>query len=340
MKKTIRPLATLALLAGLFLPLAVGTSASAASPVCASGAGGYSLTTLPSSASVFYNATNRARKSIELTMYELSDHTELSDLANAAKRHVDVRVVLDRDYTGGSVNAAAYSYLRAHGVHVAWGPSDTIVHQKTLSIDGSCSLISTGNLTPQYYATTRDYVVTDTNRSEVSSIISTFNSDFAGHPISSGGQVGNLLYSPNAETPLVNLISSANKSVIFESEEMDEPYLEHALEADARRGVTCEVVMTEDSEWDGAFSDLKAAGCVIRLYPNTANALYIHAKAIVVDPGTANARLFVGSQNASEASLLYNRELGLILTSAKAPSVFSGISATITKDFNAAPITY
>ena len=47
----------------------------------------------------------------------------------------------------------------------------------------------------------------------------------------------------------------------------------------------------------------------IRLYPDKASALYIHAKAIVADAGRSGQRALVGSQNFSVASLGYNREL-------------------------------
>ena len=67
--------------------------------------------------------------------------------------------------------------------------------------------------------------------------------------------------------------------------------------------------MTRQRDWASAFSALARAGVAVRTYAYSAP-LYIHAKAIVVDPGTRRARAFVGSQNFSVASLLYDRELG------------------------------
>jgi hypothetical protein len=61
------------------------------------------------------------------------------------------------------------------------------------------------------------------------------------------------------------------------------------------------------------------------LYPDTASALYIHAKAIDVD----GARSFVGSENFSTASLEYNRELGIITSSA---SVVGPLTTTLFGD--------
>jgi hypothetical protein len=85
------------------------------------------------------------------------------------------------------------------------------------------------------------------------------------------------------------------------------------------------VVMTADAEWDAAFSQLEADGVHVVLYPDTASALYIHAKVIDVD----GAKAFIGSENFSTASLDYNRELGLITSSA---DLLGPLNATLSGD--------
>src|SRR5436309_6596700 len=65
-----------------------------------------------------YSLINGARHSIDMTMYELSDTAAEHDLAAAARRGVQVRVILDR--RARSVNSDAYSYLRSHRVAVTW----------------------------------------------------------------------------------------------------------------------------------------------------------------------------------------------------------------------------
>jgi hypothetical protein len=59
-----------------------------------------------------------------------------------------------------------------------------------------------------------------------------------------------------------------------------------------------------------AFGKLERAGAHVRMF-SPDSALYIHAKAIVRDPGASDAIAFVGSQNFSAESLTYNRELGI-----------------------------
>jgi phosphatidylserine/phosphatidylglycerophosphate/cardiolipin synthase-like enzyme len=88
--------------------------------------------------------------------------------------------------------------------------------------------------------------------------------------------------------------------------------------------------MTTDSEWDPAFNRLTSAGVHVRLYPDDAGALYIHAKVIVADAGRPGHRALVGSQNFSVASLDYNRELGILTRNR---SVVAALSATLARDY-------
>ncbi len=258
-----------------------------------------------------YNFMSSARQSLDMTMYELSDATAEKILIADHQKGVKVRVLLDRDYSGGSVNGAAYSSLSAAGVPVAWANDSEIFHQKTITVDGTESAIMTGNLTPQYYSTTRDLVVMDSQAADVSAIESTFGSDWSGAAPSPGGEGADLVWSPGSETMLVELIDSATRNVTVENEEMDSGAIEAALKGDAQRGVNVTVIMTSDPEWDSAFSLLESAGVHVVLYPDSSSALYIHAKVIDVD----SSKVFVGSQNFSTASLDYNRELGIITTS-------------------------
>jgi cardiolipin synthase A/B len=272
-----------------------------------------------------YNFMSSAKTTLDMTMYELSDATADQILISDHDRGVRVRVLLDRAYSGGSVNQAAYTALSAAGVSVGWTNDSEIFHQKTITVDGTESAIMTGNLTSEYYSTTRDFVVLDSQQGDVAAIESVFNADWSGASPSPGPGAMDLVWSPGSEAQLVSLIDSAQHSVVVENEEMDSEAIEDALESDASRGVTVTVVMTADSEWDSAFSQLESAGVHVALYPDTASALYIHAKVIDVD-GT---RAFVGSENFSTASLDYNRELGVITSSA---AILSPLNSTLASD--------
>jgi cardiolipin synthase len=272
-----------------------------------------------------YNFMSSAQHTLDMTMYELSDSSAEQILMADHNRGVRVRVLLDHSYNGGSVNQAAYSTLSSAGVPVAWANDSEIFHQKTITVDGDESAIMTGNLTSEYYATTRDFTIMDGQSTDVSAIEGVFNTDWSGAAPAPGLSGLDLVWSPGSEPQLAELINSANRTVTVENEEMDSTSIENALESDAQRGVDVTVVMTSDSEWDTALSQLEADGVHVVLYPDTSSALYIHAKVIDID----GAKAFVGSENFSTASLDYNRELGVITT---APSILGPLNSTLSSD--------
>jgi phosphatidylserine/phosphatidylglycerophosphate/cardiolipin synthase-like enzyme len=102
-----------------------------------------SLTIEPSGGfSPVYGLINKARHSINVTMYEFSDTTAEDDLGAAAKRGVQVRVILDRreksvkvtDTSRSDVAAitavfdadfAQHSVRPGHGSDLVWSPTDS-----------------------------------------------------------------------------------------------------------------------------------------------------------------------------------------------------------------------
>lgn len=255
-----------------------------------------------------------ARRSVDLTMYELDDPVAERDLAAAAARGVDVRVILDA-HLERIRNRPAYQYLRDHRVQVTWGPATTTYHQKTLTVDGDTSAIMTGNLVSYDYCDTRDFVVIDTIHADVVAITDTFDADFAHRQVVPPTGSGDLVWSPtNSQSTLLWVINHARHTLAVENEEMSSDRIVAALAAAAGRGVDVMVTMTADGTWDWAFDQLARDGVHVAVYPDTSGALYIHAKAIVADAGLPGAEAFVGSENFSTASLDHNRELGIVIS--------------------------
>lgn len=272
-----------------------------------------------------------ATRSIDLTMYELVDSEIERLLAADAARGVRVRVLLDRPDEEAE-NAMAFGYLKAHGVAVRWASNRfDLTHEKAAVIDDRTAVVMTLNFTARYYASTRDFAVVDDLPADVGAIERVFTADWSDIPIAAP-RGEDLLWSPGATTSLVGVIRGARAKLLVENEEMSDEAVTSALEAAASRGVDVEVVMTAEPSDETVFDALQRAGVHVATFAEDA-ALYIHAKAIVADPGTSTARAFVGSQNFSVTSLSYNRELG-ILTSA--PSITTPIARAIAADFAAA----
>jgi cardiolipin synthase A/B len=276
-----------------------------------------------------YQLINGAKASIDLTMYELIDTTAEDDLTAAAKRGVDVRVILDQ-HLEKSRNTATYNFLSAHKVHVTWAPSGTTYHQKTLTVDDKTSVIMTLNMVSADYAGTRDFAVIDTSKADVTAIVATFNADFA-HKKITPPDGADLVWSPtNSQAAILAVIGSAKHTLSVENEEMGDPVITSALETAARRGVDVKIIMTAESEWDSAFSALVKAGAHVRTYKDSTKVLYIHAKAVVADAGLSGQQMFVGSENFSAASLRRNRELGIRTTS---KPLISAVAAVLAADY-------
>lgn len=308
----------------------LATSAAAASPNDAPsvvmGSNGLSLITEPQAGvAPLITAIEHARTRIDLVMYENEDPSVDSALVAARKRGVAVKVLLNGGYYGEGFpeNEPAYKYFQSHGVQVRWTPKYfALTHQKTLLVDNTAYIL-TFNLTPQYYSSSRDFGVVDTNRADVNAVAAAFADDWNGDKVAApSGQ--DLVWSPGSQAAQVNLINQAKGSLDIYNEEMDSYNIVDALAAAARRGVNVEVTMTYDSEWKSNFQKLRAAGVHVRTYSESAS-LYIHAKMILTP-----SRAFVGSENFSWTSMNRNRELGLIITD---PTILSSLRQTFNADY-------
>lgn len=276
-----------------------------------------------------YTLIQSAKSNIDMTMYELADTQAQTLLDQAAENGIHVRVILDQNLEYNN-NLAAYNDLNSHGVQVVWAQTKyAATHQKSIVIDNTTAAVMSLNFTSRYYSTSRDFAIIENDPSDVAAIESTFSADFNAQSITP--PVGDdLVWSPtNSKTSLVNLINSAQSSLLVENEEMSYSTIVTALVNAAKRGVKVTVCMTDSSDWTTNFNKLATAGVHISTYASSAP-LYIHAKAIVADYGTANAKAFVGSENFSSASLTENRELGLITTNA---SILSQLNTTISNDY-------
>jgi len=305
------------------------TAIPAAGPVSA-GSGALRVIAEPQAGlSEIYKLINGARSSIDLTMYTLRDTTGEADLIAAAKRGVNVRVILDR-HLERKFNTATYNYLRAHGVHVTWAPAGTTYHQKTLTVDDKTSVIMTLNMNSADYAGTRDFAVFDTAKADVAAIVATFNADFAHSKITPPDGT-DLVWSPtNSQAAILAVIDGAKHTLSVENEEMAYSVIVTALEDAAKRGVSVKITMTKESSWNDEFTALTKAGAHIRLYRNSTKVIYIHAKAVVADAGLSDQQVYLGSENFSFSSLRRNRELGIRTTN---KPVISEVSAVLAADY-------
>ena len=285
---------------------------------------------LGSSEPVIDSFINSATTTLDMTMYELNDTTAINDLIAREKAGVTVRVILDN--ANQSTNQTAYTDLTNAGVGVVWSSTAfTYTHQKTITVNDDESLILSGNLTSEYYSTSRDYGVFDSDANDVAAIEATFAADYA-HTSITPSDGDNLLWSPTtAQTQLLSVINGATKTLDVQEEEFSDTAIVNAIVADAKRGVTVRLVLeNESSDYASEISEVEAAGGKVVTYTSSTG-FYIHAKAIVADYGLSTAKVEVGSMNMTSNSLGDNRELGIILTDTGVENV---IENTFDNDFN------
>ncbi|WP_329164479.1 phospholipase D-like domain-containing protein [Streptomyces sp. NBC_01267] len=313
--------------------LAAGALAAVAAllPATAHATSAYSLVILPDQKEgPIYDFVNSAKKSIDVTIYELRDTTLVNDLVKQQKAGVKVRVVFDSQHT--SINGAAYDALSAAGAGVTYSSSAYVyTHQKTITVDGAKSYISTGNFDTKYYATSRDYGVFDSDQADVAAIEKVFDADYAKTSVTPSDGT-DLVWSPtDSQSRLLALVKGASHTLDVQQEEFGDATLVNAVVADAKRGVAVRVVAeNQSSKYSKELNSVTAAGGKVTTYTSSTG-FYIHAKAIVADYGTPSAKVFAGSENFSDNSLNDNRELGLIISDS---AVMSGIEKAFNADFD------
>ena len=286
------------------------------------------------------NLINGAKHSIDVTIYSISDSQIVNALVAAQKKGVTVRVIYN--YNSFALknifpNDAAIQQITAAGGQAKKASSNfTITHQKTITVDGTTSLIMTFNLSASYFTNSRDFGYITSNSTQVGEIERVFNADWSDTSITPSE--ASLVWSPvNSRSKILDIINRAQKTLIIDNEEtFDKPCMSALMDA-AKRGVSVRFLTavltaysTTTANGGSSYNNsggpdanaperavLNAAGVKAK----GATSHYMHAKMILADYNTSMQRGFVGSENFSTTSLDKNRELGIILND----------SATLTK---------
>jgi phosphatidylserine/phosphatidylglycerophosphate/cardiolipin synthase-like enzyme len=199
-------------------------------------------------------------------------------------------------------------------------------------IDEAAAYIMTLNFTNSAFTTNREYMVVDRATSDVAEVSRIFDADWFHQAYQP--QDPDLVISPNnSRARILNLIDSAEKTLVLQVEYLKDPEVLRHLAARVQAGVdvTAMLAYVEKSPCmpgDSMAEEtalLKAAG--IRKFAFT-QAVKMHAKTIVAD----SARAYVGSENFTTNSLDRNREMGILLDD---PALVSVIERTALADWAA-----
>ncbi|MEW6733348.1 MAG: phospholipase D-like domain-containing protein, partial [Acidobacteriota bacterium] len=269
------------------------------------------------------SAINSATKSVDLEVYLLTDPTVTDALKLAAKRGVQVRVMLEPKPVGEFNNyEEKATELRAAGVEVKETPPEfnsnsNVDHAKFMVIDGRDLLFGTGNLVksglgesakPEW--NNRDFWVYDTRQAAVREAAQLFDRDWR-RESTQNIEFQHLVVTPdNANTQILNLIDSAQERLYVYNQSLSDQNVIDRIIAAKQRGVDVRVLVSKQESTDGqpdrnqiALKQLQEMGIAAQYFTRQ----YLHAKAILADNKT-----FIGSQNFTSGGLIKNRELGEI----------------------------
>ncbi|HEX6508051.1 MAG TPA: phospholipase D-like domain-containing protein [Chloroflexota bacterium] len=246
----------------------------------------------------------KARKSIRLEVYLLTDRSIVAELQKARQRGVDVRVLLEqRPYGAGRYAQLGYSHLQAAGVPVRWAneAAFTYTHEKSMEVDGALAGIFTFNFSSSGFLSNREFGLIEQSSTDARAIGTIFDADW--NRQKPKYTAPDLVISPyNSRHVFTTLIDSARHTLDLYAEEVNDSAIEGLLASAVKRGVRVRLIVPSSSP---GVDTVRGAGVAVKLQPHP----YVHAKAIVAD-GHA---FYIGSENISGTSLDKNREAGITL---------------------------
>jgi cardiolipin synthase A/B len=288
----------------------------------------------------FNRAFDQAHKTIDMVMYRLTEPESVQHILAARARGVDIRIIIDqKGITGSAIEV--FKKLKAAGVNIV--PSSnafSITHEKAAVFDSQYAIISTINLT-RTADYSRDFGILTYAPHVIAEMNRVFEVDWKNAQVNGHETppllVGRLAWSPvSSKSKIIGLINFAKKSVWIEVENLGDTDILTLLVKKAKSGVSVVVITPaclpgeiENAKRNVSFlQGLESNGVIAmgNVPPYNFNAPYIHAKAAVID----NFWFYVGSENFSNNSLNYARELGIIEGSA---TIAKQLSEVIQFDF-------
>ena len=283
--------------------------------------------------SIIVKAIDSAKNSVRLKMYLFTSDAVRDALIAAAKRGVDVRILMELNpYGGTTTNVDLFNAVKGTPVKMKWSSFDfRFTHEKSLVIDDQIAFIMTHNITSSSFNANREYGVIVSRAEDVAEIIKVYEADWEKIPIDLKNP--RLVWSPiNARQKWIELIDSAKISIEIEQNEWIAPEIVNRVVEAAKRGVKVRAIFSprdpiSEDDAEPYREQVRQAGGQVKYIDDP----YIHAKMFLVD----GQRAFVGSVNVSDNSLQNNRELGIIFDQSDAVQL---IRQTFEKDWAIATV--
>jgi cardiolipin synthase len=259
------------------------------------------------------DAIGKAAKSIRVKMFLFSEPSLLKAVADARKRGVDVRVMLNPERRDGSKeNAESRRALLDAGIKVLdSNPAFDVTHEKSMVIDDETAFVHSLNWETKNLTETRDYAVVTTHKHEVDEIVECFDADWDRKEFKPGDHSHLVWCVGNGRQRLGKMIDEAQHSLWLQNERYQDPtILEHLVRAHAR-GVKIRVMarpphkLKKEKLIEGVsgLRMLQDLGVQIHKLKH----IKLHAKVLFAD----ECRAIIGSINLAPGSFDSRRELAI-----------------------------
>jgi len=235
-------------------------------------------------------AIRAARERLVLSIFRCDDLVVRQALADAARRGVDVRVLMTaRARAAGRALEELQAWLTAHGIEVRRYAGGTKYHAKYLVADGRLAVVTTLNLTARCFSRTCDFTLVTHDPAVVSGLGELFAADWVARPVTlAPAQRERLIVGPDQapRTRFAVLVGEARARIRILDAKLSDVELVTLLERRQQAGVSVDVARRRD-----------------------VRSLRRHGKLLIVD-GTAAV---IGSLALSRRGLERRRELAVVI---------------------------
>ncbi len=243
----------------------------------------------------------KAKKSIYINMYGLTDFDFFPPLVAQVKKGVNVKVMLERaPYNAETENWDARAILTKYGIVCKWAsPEFFITHAKYIIIDSSEIIVLSGNFTYSDFTKDRDFGIIMQDKTKAEEFENLFKADWA--RLSYQNNDPDVIISPiDSRAKIETTLKSATKSIKIWEQEVEDPSIINILKDAKARGADVQIIMP-GSYAQTAVNALQAS---VYALPNP----YVHAKVFIVDDTVT----YIGSNNFTTPSLESERETALL----------------------------
>ena len=273
-----------------------------------------SLIVLPDeSAKPFLAAINGAKQSLQIKMFVFSDPGLLQAVADAHKRGVKVRVMLNaarRD--GEDDNKESRKALEHAGIEVKdSSPDFGITHEKSMVVDEAIAFVKSLNWATKNLTETRDYAISTTHPHGVKEVIACFDADWHRQKFTPGLSAHMIWCPVNGRERIARFIDEAKHTLFVQNERYQDSVIIERLVRAATRGVKIHVMARPPHalkkekiiEGVGGMRIMDDVGIKIHKLKH----LKLHGKMLLAD----GLRAIVGSINLAPGSFDDRRELAI-----------------------------